>query len=87
MKNDTGLKSQLAAKMISDLQHSVPAVLWGACSSAVRFGKSLLGKELKYLASAKLCCWVKVSFRDLEVEDEQGMCSLHAVTFAFPIPV
>lgn len=47
--------------VISELQHTTLGALWGASSSAVRFGKSLLGKGLKYLAPAKLPR-VKVSF-------------------------
>lgn len=62
MRNDTGLKSQrVVAMVISELQHTTLGALWGASSSAVRFGKSLLGKGLKYLAPAKLPR-VKVSF-------------------------
>lgn len=47
---------------ISDVQRSLLGALRGAASSAVRFGESLLRKEPKYLAPAKLSCWVKVSF-------------------------
>lgn len=70
------------------LQHSKVGVLWGAAGSAVRFGKSLLGKGLKYLAPAKLCCWVQVLFSGhARGERWAARCTAHKLSsFAFPLP-